>query len=146
MLNASWTSVKSTRMWNWQVVAVGTIIADRPPHRTVRAALPHTAPTLEDWRAVLLLAHRSSLGHSVSALCRTSVGLNDVLLGPRPFLPPLEDAVRASDARLELDHERYTDGFVRLAFPDRGHAIIITDKEKVNADLLAFLGSSTSKC
>jgi hypothetical protein len=30
------------------VVAVGTIIADRPPHRTVRAALPHTAPTLED--------------------------------------------------------------------------------------------------
>jgi len=44
------------------VVAVGTIIADRPPHRTVRAALPHTAPTLEDWRAVLLLAHRAILG------------------------------------------------------------------------------------
>ena len=30
------------------MVAVGTTIADRPPHRTVRAALPHTAPTLED--------------------------------------------------------------------------------------------------
>ena len=30
------------------MVAVGTIITDRPPHRTVRAALPHTAPTLED--------------------------------------------------------------------------------------------------
>jgi hypothetical protein len=44
------------------MVPVGTIIADRPPHRTVRAALPHTAPTLEDWRAVLLLAHRSSPG------------------------------------------------------------------------------------
>src|SRR6202022_2211112 len=44
------------------MVAVGTIITDRPPHRTVRAALPHTAPTLEDWRAVLLLAHRSSPG------------------------------------------------------------------------------------
>ena len=27
-------------------VAVGTLIAERPPHRTVRAAFPHTAPTL----------------------------------------------------------------------------------------------------
>ena len=25
-------------------VAVGTTIADRPPHRSVRAELPHTAP------------------------------------------------------------------------------------------------------
>jgi hypothetical protein len=31
----------------YSVVAVGTTIADRPPHRSVRAALPHTAPTLE---------------------------------------------------------------------------------------------------
>jgi hypothetical protein len=30
------------------MVAVGTTIADRPPHRTVRAALPHTAPTLDE--------------------------------------------------------------------------------------------------
>jgi hypothetical protein len=28
-------------------VAVGTTIAGRPPHRSVRAALPHTAPTLD---------------------------------------------------------------------------------------------------
>ena len=28
-------------------VAVGTIIADGPPHRSVRAALLHTAPTLD---------------------------------------------------------------------------------------------------
>ena len=27
------------------VDAVGTLIAERPPHRTVRAAFPHTAPT-----------------------------------------------------------------------------------------------------
>ena len=27
-------------------IAVGTLIAERPPHRTVRAAFPHTAPTL----------------------------------------------------------------------------------------------------
>src|ERR1700730_10941505 len=30
-----------------------------------------------------------SLGHSFSALCRVSVGSNDVLLGPHPFLPRL---------------------------------------------------------
>ena len=28
-----------------RVIAVGTVIADRPPHRSVRAALPHTALT-----------------------------------------------------------------------------------------------------
>ncbi len=27
------------------LVAVGTLIAERPPHRTVRARLRHTAPT-----------------------------------------------------------------------------------------------------
>lgn len=73
-----------------EVVAVGTIIAERPPHRTVRAPLPHTAPTLEGWREVLLLAHRSILGtlkpRTVSGV---SVGRNDVLLGPRPSLPRL---------------------------------------------------------
>src|ERR1700740_2884799 len=30
-----------------------------------------------------------SLGHSFPALCRAGVGLNDVLLGPHPFLPRL---------------------------------------------------------
>src|SRR5215813_10679640 len=36
------------------------------------------------------LSHTAqSLGHSFSALCRTRVGLNDVLLGPRPSLPRL---------------------------------------------------------
>src|ERR1700733_8922284 len=30
-----------------------------------------------------------SLGHPFPALCRVSVGLNDVLLGPRPYLPYL---------------------------------------------------------
>jgi hypothetical protein len=45
-----------------QSVAVGTTIADRPPHRTVRAVFPHTAPALEGLREVLLVAHRSILG------------------------------------------------------------------------------------
>ena len=26
-------------------IAVGTLISERPPHRSVRAAFPHTAPT-----------------------------------------------------------------------------------------------------
>jgi len=29
-----------------QLIAVGTHLTTRPPHRTVRAASPHTAPTL----------------------------------------------------------------------------------------------------
>jgi trans-feruloyl-CoA hydratase/vanillin synthase len=28
------------------MIAVGTLITERPPHRTVQAAFPHTAPTL----------------------------------------------------------------------------------------------------
>jgi hypothetical protein len=31
-------------------VAVGTLITERPPHRSVRALLTHTAPTLDAWR------------------------------------------------------------------------------------------------
>jgi hypothetical protein len=31
-------------------VAVGTTVTRRPPHRTVRAGLLHTAPTLDVWR------------------------------------------------------------------------------------------------
>jgi hypothetical protein len=31
-------------------VAVGTAVTRRPPHRSVRAGLLHTAPTLDEWR------------------------------------------------------------------------------------------------
>src|ERR1017187_7291563 len=57
-------------------VAVGTAIADRPPHRSVRAALPHTALTLDDGvEANFPFAHAAyPLGHglprSVSGSCR----------------------------------------------------------------------------
>jgi hypothetical protein len=30
----------------WEIVAVGTAVASRPPHRSVRAQFGHTAPTL----------------------------------------------------------------------------------------------------
>src|SRR4029077_6578043 len=46
-------------------VAVGTIINDRPPHRTVRAALPHTAPTLEDCERCCYSHTAQSLEHSL---------------------------------------------------------------------------------
>jgi len=39
---------------------------------------------------MLLLAHRAIFGNThFPALCRASVRLHDVLLGPRPFLPYL---------------------------------------------------------
>jgi len=31
-------------------IAVGTMVTHRPPHRSVRALLTHTAPTLDSWR------------------------------------------------------------------------------------------------
>jgi len=42
--SVSWESVSGHR------VAVGVAITDRPPHRSVRALLAHTAPTLDEWR------------------------------------------------------------------------------------------------
>jgi hypothetical protein len=50
-----------------------------------------------------------SLAHSFPALCRVGVGLNDVLLGPRPFLPRLR---RRSLLFVRLVHRYY--GAVRL--------------------------------
>src|SRR5215469_12640919 len=44
-----------------------------------------------------------SLEHSFPALCRARVGLNDVLLGRRPFLPnPLSSVLRRSGKLGEL--------------------------------------------
>ena len=34
------------QLQNMLGIAVGTLIAERPPHRSVRAGFPHTAPTL----------------------------------------------------------------------------------------------------
>jgi hypothetical protein len=39
-------------------VAVGTAIASSPPYRSVRAELPHTAPTLDEWRPSAILVQR----------------------------------------------------------------------------------------
>src|SRR5262249_19210246 len=50
-----------------------------------------------------------SVAHSFPARCRARVGLNDVLLGPRPFLPSLR---RRSLFFVRLVHRYY--GAVRL--------------------------------
>src|SRR5262245_26614871 len=48
-------------------VAVGTLIAERPPHRSVRAAFPHTAPTLgKDEQALRLVVYVSAHGARMS--------------------------------------------------------------------------------
>jgi hypothetical protein len=68
--------------------AVGTIITDRPPAQNRTGASTHTAPTLVEWRGT----SRTPLNPwdtRCPALCRPYVGLNDVLPGPRPFLPSL---------------------------------------------------------
>src|ERR1035438_4236395 len=43
--NGTRFKLRSSLRLQKNAVAVGTTIADRPPHRSVRAELPHTAPT-----------------------------------------------------------------------------------------------------
>ena len=40
--------IRQVRRMGVSSVTVGTIIADRPPYRSVRAELPHTAPTSDE--------------------------------------------------------------------------------------------------
>ena len=37
-------------LWDSYWVAVGTLVAQRPPHRSARAAVPHAALTADAWR------------------------------------------------------------------------------------------------
>ena len=60
-----------------QKVAVGTLIAERPPHRSVRAAFPHTAPTSGDDRALQEIAVRGVRRSACGTLVRLRV--RDVL-------------------------------------------------------------------
>src|ERR1017187_9550025 len=69
-------------------VAVGTAIADRPPHRSVRAALPHTALTLDDGIEANFTSRtpRNPWDTDFPALCRARVEFRNILLGPRSSL------------------------------------------------------------
>ena len=51
--SSRWSSVSHID-WDFRAIAVGTAISGRPPHRSVRAELLHTAPTFDaDVRSVL---------------------------------------------------------------------------------------------
>ena len=80
------------------LVAVGTIIADRPPHRTVQAALPHTASHLGEGERCCYSHVTHSLGHACPALCRGRCGTERCSPWPAPFSPqaPLKIALLCS--------------------------------------------------
>jgi hypothetical protein len=112
------------------MVAVGTIIADRPPHRTVRAALPHTAPTLEDWRAMLLLAHRAILGTLTAPRCVGLVSDGTMFSLARALFSPGSAEDRSSlfvwfiDSMARSDSSRACASAVWLcAFADRPRSL-----------------------
>src|ERR1017187_5452430 len=78
-------------------VAVGTAIADRPPHRSVRAALPHTALTLDTGIEACFTSRtpRNPWDTDFPALCRARVEFRNVLLGPRSSLHHLRRGAKA---------------------------------------------------
>jgi hypothetical protein len=50
----SWLAIHTNESFRTRTIAVGTAISGRPPHRSVRAELLHTAPTFDvDVRSVL---------------------------------------------------------------------------------------------
>src|SRR5271166_4003433 len=71
-------------------IAVGTLIAERPPHRTGRAQLRHPAPTLDVGGEAYALPHAfQAVGGALPARCPGRAVLFRVLLGPRPWLHEL---------------------------------------------------------
>ena len=63
------------------MVAVGTMISQRPPHRSVRAELLHTAPTSDTWRQTARAdadagsSHSESIDRSTAGTVPRSSGL-----------------------------------------------------------------------
>src|SRR5829696_2666283 len=55
-----------------RMIAVGTVIADRPPHRSVRAELPHTVLTLDVDMQTSRLDKGGESSASVAIFCRVS--------------------------------------------------------------------------
>jgi hypothetical protein len=130
-----------------QPVAVGTIITDRPPHRSVRARLRiRLLPWINGGKAACRTPHTAhSRGHAVPALCREHVGLNDVLHGPCPSLPNLR---RRFPSLVRLVHRYY--GTVRLlqhvhvrrsVYGLRGPALIVRPRRAGDLPVLVHVVS-----
>jgi hypothetical protein len=66
-------------------IAVGTLIAERPPHRAVRAAFPHTAPTLGNDGSTTRM-QSNDWDTYAGAESDARVPLDYIPLGPRPSL------------------------------------------------------------
>ena len=98
-------------------VAVGTTIADRPPHRSVRAALPHTAPTSDDSAQWKQGAHPPNPGtrrtRTVPGACGS--GWCSPWFAPFPPPPPLRLAPPCSAASLVLRRDPTPPGRTRPA-------------------------------
>src|ERR1700730_366795 len=58
-----------SRAADYLSIAVGTPITGRPPHRTVRAAFLHTAPTSDGCRLASAFRTRSGVGDTLSRHC-----------------------------------------------------------------------------
>ena len=71
--------------WRFDRIAVGTLIAERPPHRTVRAAFPHTAPTLGNGGSTTRMQSNDWYTYA-GAVSDARVALDCIPLGPRPSL------------------------------------------------------------
>ena len=71
-----------------RVIAVGTLITERPPHRTGRAQLRHPAPTSDVGGEAYGLPYAfQAVGRALPARGPGRAVLFRVLLGPRPRLP-----------------------------------------------------------
>jgi len=90
-------------------VAVGTLIAERPPHRSVRAAFPHTAPT-SGRRRSLAVCSPAPVTRSSGSVPGTCL-LTRIPLGPSPSLHQL----RSGSPRLVRQLHRYYDWVRRPA-------------------------------
>ena len=109
-------------------VAVGTAIADRPPHRSVRAALPHTSLTLDDGVEANFTSRtpRNPWDTHFPALCRAHVGFRNVSLVRALPSTTSAEANRSSlfgsfigtTARSDPS-TAFTSGLRHFAFPDR---------------------------
>src|SRR5262245_11384701 len=114
----------------YSVVAVGTPITRRPPHRSVRARLTHTALTVDAWRQKRksdCSPHTAqSVGHafprSVSGTCK--IERCSPQSAPFPPQPPLKVTLRCSAGSRVLRHsptspERSCPAVRFMAFADR---------------------------
>src|SRR5215211_7109448 len=75
----------SISLYSQASIAVGTLIAERPPHRTVRAAFPHTAPTLGNDGSTTRMQSNDWYTYA-GAVSDARVALDCIPLGPRPSL------------------------------------------------------------